>query len=248
MMRHFLVISFLLMAGPVWAADRILIFAPSSMTEVIDKITSEFAKSHDVKPNVSVAGTAQLARQLEAGAPADIFISADKIWMDWLNSRKLIERASQTPIVANRLVVAVRREIENWADVEAMLKTDRFAMAEPSSVPAGRYAKQALVSAGIWQQVKGNAVFGENVRVTLRRVALGEVAAALVYASDVHAEPRTRIGLMFKADSHDAIVYQAAMTKNARDNASDFLDFLISPFARKVFAEAGFENLPANGN
>lgn len=247
-MRNFLIITVLLFSSHAWAADRILIFAPSSLTEVIGKVVDEFSKSHDSRPNVSIAGTAQLARQLEAGAPADIFVSADKNWMEWLKSRDLIEPASVKPIAGNRLVVAVRREVENWADVKAMLTQDRFAMAEPETVPAGRYGKQALIASGLWQQAKGNAVFGENVRVTLRRVALGEVAAALVYASDVHAEPRTRIGLMFKADNHDAIVYRAALTKNARDNASEFLAFLSRPFARKVFAEAGFETLPTSGN
>ncbi len=223
------------------ATDRLLVFAPASLTGTIEKIAESYADETARAVSVSVASTAQLARQIEAGAPADVFISADLRWINWLRERKLLDGPSQAKKIArNNLVVAVRNETENWINVEKMLTGSRFAMAEPEAVPAGRYAKQALISRGWWDAAKGNAVFGENVRVTLRRLALGEVEAAIVYASDLKAEPSVRAALTFAGSEHSPMITYAALTVNASAGADKFLAFLGGEKALKTLKNAGF--------
>lgn len=239
-MRILLSFLFMALAFPAIAAERLLVFAPSSMTEAIGELAATFEVQTGIAVKVSIAGTAQLARQMEAGAPADVFISADDVWMNWLVERDLVQPISRVAIAGNHLVIAVRAETENWVDAKALLTTDRFAMAEPNTVPAGRYAKQALESAGLWQQARHNAVYGENVRVTLARLVRGEVGAALVYASDVNIEPRARAALIFPGDSHAMIVYSAVLSKHAQADGQKFLDFLNAPKSRSVFLKAGF--------
>ena len=210
------------------------------MTESIKQIADAFDASNGGTTKISIASTAQLARQIDAGAPADIFISADHLWMDWLENKKHILANSRTAIAGNKLVVAVRRETENWVSIEALVTKSRFAMAEPERVPAGRYAKQALTSKGWWKEAQGQAAYGENVRITLRRLALGEVPAAIVYASDLTVEPEVRTAFTFADGDHDPIVYQAAATMTENPAAASFLDFLKAPKARSIFSQAGF--------
>jgi len=229
--------------GDALSAPRLLVFAPSSMAESIQKIAARYDAINGSVTKISVAGTAQLARQLEAGAPADLFISADTIWMDWLSARNLIRPDTIKAIAANKLVLAVRNETENWIDVEAALTSSRFAMADPNSVPAGRYAKQALISKSWWDSAKRFATYGENVRVALRRLTLGEVSSAIVYQSDLHIEPRARAAFLFSETDHAPIIYSAALSKNARSSSDAFLSFLNSQKARNIFLQAGF--LPA---
>ena len=239
--RIFIFLLSLLFAVSGHTADRLLVFAPASLTGTIDKIAEAFTAETGRSVAVSVAGTPQLARQLESGAPADIFISADESWMNWVRERKLLSKSTSiTKIAGNNLVVAVRRETENWVDIEKLLTTSRFAMAEPDSVPAGRYAKEALISRGWWEAAKDNAAYGENVRVTLRRLALGEVEAAIVYASDLQTEPDVRAGLTFAGNEHSPIVTYAALTVNAAEGANEFLTFLTGEKALTVLRTAGF--------
>ena len=162
------------------------------MTEVIGKLNEAFEDQHGITAIASIAGTAQLARQVEAGAPAHIFISADRKWGDYLAKTGNIVPVTRRSIAKNTLVVAVRRETENWADVEKLLTTGRFSMAEPENIPAGRYAKEALENLNWWPDAKTHAVFGENVRVALRSLARGEVDAAIVYQTDLRADPDVR--------------------------------------------------------
>ena len=144
-------------------------------------------------------------------------------------------------LAGNRLVVAVRNEVENWADLEALLTDNRFAMAEPDTVPAGRYARQALQNRGIWEQASRQAVFGDNVRTTLRRLARGEVTSAIVYGTDAAIEPRVRPFFVFPSAAHDKITYWAAATGQAPSaQALEFVSFLKGADAGRVFAESGF--------
>ena len=238
-----LLVSWLFAVTSAIANDQSIIFAPSSMTDVLNRISTDFITKTGKGVTLSLAGTAQLARQLEHGAPADVFITADGDWMKWAVDRNLVTEKTVTPIAGNQLVVAVRNEVENWADVEGLLTTGRFAMAEPNAVPAGRYAKQALTSLGIWDKAKGQAVYGDNVRVTLRRLALGEVAAAIVYATDAYAEPKVKPIYTFSADSHEAIVYWAGQVSQSKSDG-DYLNFVKQPSTGRTFKEFGFLSAP----
>ena len=229
------------------AAEKLIVFTPSSLINVMEEIANAFEKDQGQKVVLSIGGTSQLARQLKAGAPADVFISADQRWMDWVNENKLIDENSQAVFAGNRLVVAVRVETENWADIEALLTQFPFAMGEPDSVPVGQYGREALIFKGWWGRAKSHAVYGENVRVTLRRVALGEVGAAIVYATDAIVEPSVRVLMTFPSESHSSISYWIARTSMAKTGAAEFLEFLKSSTAGAIFARAGFLP-PGSGN
>lgn len=226
------------------AAEKLLLFAPSSMTDVMAQVARSYTTETGQDVVVSVAGTAQLARQLDNGAPADVFISADEVWIDWLADRQLMEKGQAQVFAGNNLVVAVRNETENWVDVKAAVSVARFAMAEPEAVPAGRYARQALGSLGLWEKASRNAVFGENVRVTLRQLALGEVGAAIVYATDAAIEPLVRTAWTFPADSHDPVKYIAGPVRGAKPGADGFVEHLQSAAAQALLRKAGFTRAP----
>lgn len=248
-MRLILLAS-IVIAQMAWAvtaqAAKVLVFAPASMTDVLNDARVLFRQQTGTEVVISFAGTQHLARQLDAGAPADLFISADRDWMDWAVERELIESDRIYPLARNRLVVAVRQEVENWADLDLLFTKDYFAMAEPDSVPAGRYARQALEHRGVWQQAQSRAVFGDNVRTTLRRLARGEVTSAIVYGTDAAIEPQVRALFVFPADSHDPITYWLAATgEEVSEMAQAFIAFLNGPDAGALFAAAGF--LPPNG-
>ncbi len=236
----FAAVLFALAAFSSPAHARVLVFVPASMTDVMTAL----AKAHEAAGGdavvLSMASTSQLARQLDAGAPADVFLTADETWMDWARARKLVRIDTITTFAGNTLVVAVRREVENWADVDAMLTTERFAMAEEEAVPAGRYAKEALISRGLWDLAQKQAVRAENVRTTLRLVARGEVDAAIVYRTDVNVEPDTRVAFTFPQSDHAPIRYYAALTPDAGETAQGFVDFLATPEAQAILEAAGF--------
>ena len=232
----------LVMTKPVLASD-LLVFAPSSMTEVLNRVLEQYQQATGNGVKVSVAGTGQLARQIEAGAPANIFISADRTWIDYLQQRKLLI-GEPHDLATTRLVVAVRRETENWVDVKTLLTQSRFAMADPATVPAGRYARQALDKLGWWEEARSRAIYGENVRVTLRRLALGEVEAAIVYASDLEVEPNARAALVFAGGAHEPIIYVAAQVSPAAPGSAQFLEYLTGPKALGILERFGFNPVP----
>ena len=229
------------LAKPAVAGNSILVFAPASMTDVLQDVAEAYQAQSGQSVTYSFAGTQQLARQLDAGAPAELYITADRDWMDWAVARQLVDAGQIFALAGNRLVIAVRNEVENWADITALLTDNRFAMAEPDSVPAGRYARQALQKQGIWQQAQSQAIFGDNVRTTLRRLGRGEVTSAIVYGTDAAIEPRVRTLFVFPPGSHDVITYWAAATANNTDGkVLHFIDFLKGPQAGAIFAGAGF--------
>ena len=229
-------------------AQKLLIFAPSSMSDVMGSLVKDFNRETEASALLSIAGTPQLARQLDAGAPADIFVSADRDWMDWAVSRDLIEPENIFQLAGNSLVVAVRKEVENWADIDGLLTSTRFAMAEPNSVPAGRYAQQALSNKGLWEKAKPFAEFGDNVRITTRRLARGEVAAAIVYETDVLVEPGIKTIFTFSEKAHDPIIYWAAkVRRTAHPDTPKFIQYLSSNQARQLLTEAGFAPPPQSG-
>jgi len=214
----------------VLAQEKFLAFVPASMTDVMGLLSDDYEKSSGNTVKLVIAGTAQLARQIDNGAPADIFISADKLWIDWLENRNRVSKRSAQVVAGNELVIAVRNETENWVDHKALLTDARFAMAEPDSIPAGRYAKQSLEKMGLWEDAQEQAVYGENVRVTL------------VYATDVAVEPVVKTAWSFPADSYDKVQYFAVPIADANPIANEFVNYLLTSQAQKILGKAGFKS------
>jgi molybdate transport system substrate-binding protein len=191
-----------------------------------------------------------LARQIEAGTRADVFFSADEDWADYLQARKLIDVPSRHDIVKNRLVLIapassdIKLKIAPHFVLAAALGDGRLATGDPASVPAGRYARAALTRLGVWDEVSSRIVPAEDVRSALAFVARGETPLGIVYKTDALIEKRVRIVDTFAEDSHPPITYPAALVATAKPGAREFLAFLRSAPARKIFEHYGFENLP----
>jgi len=224
-----------------FAKDRILVFAAASMKNVLEVIGDEFENKCACNVVFSFAGSGTLARQIEAGAPADMLISANVEWMDWLRARNVVGAEQIKSIAANRLIVAVGRDRKTSVSIkpDQILSHGRIAMADPVSVPAGKYGRQALESIGIWERVKKQLVFGENVRVSLALVARGDVVSAIVYRSDLLVEPRVKLGYLFDTKTHAPIEYLAAIIKR-NGPGEKFWNFLHSAQAASIFMKFGF--------
>lgn len=222
------------------AAEKVTIFAAASMKDVIDEAAKQFKAKEGTEIVASFAASSILAKQIEAGAPAQIFISADQDWMNYLEERKLIDPASRQIVAGNALIIATAPATAN-GEAKELLEAGRFAMGDPSNVPAGKYGKTALEKLNLWADVEKNAVFTENVRVALQYVARGEVKAAIVYASDRLAAPELKESYRFPASSHAPILYPAALVeKNASDPARAFLAFLESDAGQEIIKAKGF--------
>ena len=230
----------------VQAADGLVVFAAASLKESLDAAVATYAAPDRPKIVVSYASSGALARQIENGAPADLFISADQAWMDYLGERKLIDQATRRTLLTNRLVLVAPadrplslRIAPGFALAQA-LGDGRLAIGDPATVPAGRYAQAALESLGVWSQVASRTAPAESVRAALALVVRGEVPLGIVYRTDAISEPKVRVVGEFAADSHPPIVYPAAVVAGARPAAGALLDYLASPAARAVFARFGF--------
>ena len=236
----------LLVAGAAHA-QPFVVFAAASLKNALDEV-SLLSRS---KPALSYGASSTLARQIENGAPAQVFISADLEWMDYLERKNLLRAGTRRNIVGNRLALVapaastVELEIRPGFPLARALGGGGLAMADPQLVPAGKYARAALETLGAWNSVSGKIAPAENVRAALALVARGEAPLGAVYASDAVAEPKVRIVAMFPADSHPAIVYPAALSSIASPAGpgADFLSLLESPAARKVFEKHGFAPL-----
>lgn len=236
----------LLTATPV-RAEEIIVAAPSSLTEVIKAVAAEFSASHGITITPVIAGTPQLAKQVEAGAPVDVFISADEQWMDWLDQRGLIDRSSKVAIAGNTLAIIgintplFEAPIDSKADILRALGDGRLAIGDPGSVPAGRYAKAAMTALGMWDDVKDRIALAENVRGVLELVRRGEARIGVVYATDVLAAKGVPMIGRFPNGSHRPIVYWAARI-NGRDSAPvrALLTELAGENARRHLDAAGF--------
>ena len=230
---------------PARAAD-VTVFAAASLSDALKEIGDTY--KHDTGNTVvfSFAASSALARQIEASSGADIFVSADTDWMDYLDTRGLIAHASRVNLLGNRLVLIAPAEskialtAKPHFDLAGALGEGRLALADPAGVPAGRYAKAALMSLGAWDAVAGKTVPAENVRVALAYVARGEASLGIVYATDARAEPKVRIVAAFPQDAYPRIVYPAALTKEAKPEAHAFLAYLSGARAKAIFEKAGF--------
>ncbi|MGE0024042.1 MAG: molybdate ABC transporter substrate-binding protein [Hyphomicrobium sp.] len=229
------------------ATKTVVVFAAASLKNALDSIAKVWDEKSGKKATLSFAASSALAKQIESAAPADLFISADLKWMDWLAERKLINDASRKTLLGNTLVLVAPKDsaatlkIENGFGLAAALGEGRLAMGETSSVPAGVYGRAALTSLGVWDQVSAKVAGAENVRVALSYVARGEAPFGIVYGTDAKSEPQVKVVDTFPADSHPPIVYPVALTaSSANADAKEFLDFLSSPEATQVFEDQGF--------
>ncbi|HEX4388896.1 MAG TPA: molybdate ABC transporter substrate-binding protein [Steroidobacteraceae bacterium] len=240
------------MAGPSGSGPgaTLLVFAAASLTDALDEVNRAFTASSHLPVKASYAASALLAKQIEAGAHADLFFSADREWMDYLDKRGLLRAGTRRDVLGNSLVLiapadsAVRLTIAPGFKFEAALGGGRLAMADPDSVPAGLYGKAALTKLGVWDSVAPHVAAAENVRAALAYVARGETPLGIVYATDAAAEKRVRVLGVFPADSHPPILYPAALTTGADAGAAQYLGFLSSSEASQIFARYGFTILP----
>lgn len=224
-------------------ADQITVFAASSLKTALDQIATDWQKQSGNIVTISYDSSAKLAKQIELGAPADLFISASKEWMDYLSDANLIQSNSRKDILGNSLILiaadpaASQVRIAQGYDLTTLFGDEKLAMGLLDSVPAGQYGKEALISLGLWDAVAPRVVQTDNVRAAVKLVATGEAAFGIVYASDAEAGV-TKIGT-FPADSHQPIIYPAAVT-STNPAAQAFLDYLGSDAAGAVFTRAGF--------
>jgi molybdate transport system substrate-binding protein len=234
------------------AAQRaIVVFAAASMKNALDDANAAFAQASGIKVRASYAASSALAKQIEQGAPADVFVSADLKWMDYLGERKLIKQASRVNLLGNRLVLIAPRDsrldhvaIGQGFDIAKLAGGDRIAVANVKAVPAGIYAKAALTKLGAWKAAEPKLAQAENVRAALAFVARGETPLGIVYETDAKIEPKVKIVGVFPADSHPSITYPVAATSTAGGaEVSKYLDFLRSREAKGIFENYGFSML-----
>ncbi|WP_145345697.1 molybdate ABC transporter substrate-binding protein [Roseibium hamelinense] len=235
------------MISPAAAQDRLTVFAAASLTNALEAIGTAFEEETGMQVLFSFAGTSALARQIEAGAPADVFVSADEIWMDYLRERQAVVPESIKAIAGNGLVFVGPAGSEpldlDVGGISDALGRGRLAIADTETVPAGRYGKAALTSLGLWAYVQKRLAPMENVRVALAAATRGDTPLALVYASDASVEPGVDVVAKLPAESHQAIRYPAALTQHAAEGADAFLAYLSSAAAQRIFEESGFAML-----
>jgi molybdate transport system substrate-binding protein len=241
-------------AAPV-ESQSVTVFAAASLKTALDDIAARWRKETGRTARVSYAASGPLAKQIEAGAPADIFISADVPWMDYVAGRRLIRPETRRNLLGNALVLvapadsrAQPMEINAQTDFSALLGSDgRLVIGEPRSVPAGAYAQKALTSLGLWDKVKDRLAQTESVRATLLFVARGEAPLGIVYRSDAHAEPKVKVLGTFPESSHPPIVYPIAMVAGSMNlDAKAFYDYLATPVASAIFQRESFDVLPGD--
>ncbi len=233
------------------AATSITVYAAASLRDALDRIAAAYKIKTGVELKTSYAGSQALARQIEAGAPAEVFLSADVASMDYLADRKLIEQKSRSNLLGNTLVLIAPRssKLDNVALTKdafaAALGAGRIATGDIASVPVGRYAKAALEKLGLWSVAEPRFVFADNVRSALAFVALEEAPLGIVYLTDAMSEPKVKVVATFPASSHPPIVYPIALTTSAKGEApAAFLTFLKGPEAKTIFRDQGFEASP----
>jgi len=233
----------LTLALPVRADPPVTIFAAASTAPAIEEIAVLYEAAGNGPVRAVYASSGVLARQIDNGAPADLFLSANPGWMDWLAKRGTIQ---DEPIVllGNRLVL-VQPVGDSMLPLDDTLASRlagrRLTMGDPDHVPAGIYARQALESMGIWESVSPMAIRMIDARATLLQVQRGEVAAGIVYASDANGDDRLQISAIFPDDAHDPILYQAGIIKDGNlEAARRLLEFLRTPESKRIFRRRGF--------
>lgn len=228
-------------------ARPVTVFAAASLKTALDAVAAAFTDATGTETRLSYAGSSALARQIEQGAPAQVFVSANPGWMDVLDGQGLLAPGTRTNLLTNRLVLIAGQGMDvtldpvPGADLAAALGDGRLAMALVDAVPAGIYGKAALQSLGLWDAIAERVAQTDNVRAALRLVAAGEAPLGIVYATDAAAEPRVRVVGVFAPSSHPPILYPAAIVGDGdTPEARAFLAFLAGPLAGALFREHGF--------
>jgi molybdate transport system substrate-binding protein len=239
---------------PALAKD-VVVFAAASLKNALDEIGAAWARETGRRAVISYAASSALAKQIEAGAPADIFISADLDWMDHAAAKNLIRPESRVNLLGNALVLvspkdaAVQVALRPGIDLASALGTGRLAMGHVEAVPAGKYGKAALVGLGVWDSVKDKIAQTDNVRAALLLVSRGEAPLGIVYRTDAASDPNVRVVATFPADLHPPIIYPVALTRDTdSQDAASFLEFLRSGKARPLFERQGFSVLNKPGS
>lgn len=233
---------------PVCAQQKtVLVFAAASLKTALDKIAADWRQASGRQMTVSYAASSTLAKQIENAAPADLFISADEDWMDYLQRKNLIDPKTRIDLLGNRLVLVAPKDSKSETTIEPgfrlaqLLQGGRLAMADPNSVPAGKYGKAALTKLGVWGSVEQRVASAENVRAALLLVTRGEAPLGVVYQTDATAEAGVRIVAAFPPDSHPPIVYPMALVAGSHDpDAPALAVYLRGPAARTQFEAQGF--------
>jgi molybdate transport system substrate-binding protein len=248
--RWVFVVALLLLPAPAWAGEKVTVFAAASLKTALDEVATAWEDGTQNSAVLSYAASSALAKQIEQGAPADMFFSADMDWMDHLAMNGLIDRASTTPLLGNELVLIAPKNstatvsITPGFPLAELLGEGRLAIADVKSVPAGKYGKAALQTLGVWDKAEGRLAQAENVRAALKLVATGEAPLGIVYRTDALAEPTVKVLGVFPAESHPPIIYPVArVVASSAPAAASFLSFLASPEAAEIFKAHGFRLL-----
>jgi len=252
MLKHVIaVVSALGIAGAAHQAGAqekpVLVFAAASTKNALDDVNRLVVERAGNKVVASYAASSALARQIEQGAPADVFISADTDWMDYAEQHRLVRADSRIEMLGNRLVLVAPADagigsvtVGKDLDLSRLSGDGRIVTGDVRAVPVGKYAKEALQKLGLWSSVENKLAMTENVRAALTLVVRGEGALGIVYETDAKVEPQVKIVGMFPADSHPAIVYPVAATAAAKPEADRYIAFLRSQAAKTIFEKYGF--------
>jgi len=240
------VLTCLFATAPASAQEKtITVFAAASLKNALDDVNAAFSKQSGIKVVTSYGASSALARQIEFGAPADVFVSADIDWMSWAS--KAMNKETLVYLLGNRLVLVAPKDsaiervtVSPGFNLAKLVGAGRIAMGQVNAVPAGKYARQALETLGIWTSVAGKIAAAEDVRVALALVARGEAVLGIVYETDAKAEPKVKIVGVFPPESHREILYPVAATINAKPQVTRYLAFLRSAAAKAVFEQYGF--------
>ena len=235
-------------ARPAFAQNQdVVVFAAASLKNALDDVAAHWKSDSHRAPKISYAASSALAKQIEQGAPADLFISADLDWMNYLDQRKLLKPGTRFDLLGNRIALVAGKDftkpikIGPGFDLAGALGNGRLAMANVDAVPAGKYGKAALEKLGVWSLVANKIAPTADVRAALVLVARGEAPLGIVYQTDAAAEPSVHIVDLFPTDTHPPIIYPAALIATSKNpDAKRFLDYLASPAAKPLFEKQGF--------
>jgi molybdate transport system substrate-binding protein len=249
--RLFAILALLFAAAqPLAAQETMTVFAAASMKNALDDTNAAFTKATGSKVTASYAASSALAKQIEQGAPADVFISADLQWMDYVAQKNLIKADSRVNLLGNKLVLIAPLDskldkvtIGQGFDIAKLAGDGRIAVADVKAVPAGLYAKAALEKLGGWAAAEPKLAMAENVRATLSFVARGETPIGIVYETDAKVEPKVKTVGVFPDGSHPPVIYPVAATSTAKADAGKYLNFLRGSEAKAIFEKYGFSFL-----
>lgn len=227
----------------------LIVFAAASLTNALQEVGDGFTKDSSIPVKFSFAASSVLARQIENGAPAEVFFSADLEWMDYLQTRKLIQVATRHDMLGNHLVLVAPADskivlkIGPHFALAQTLGTGRLATGDPDSVPVGRYAREALTNLGVWNEVEARLVRADSVRSALAFVDRGEASLGIVYATDAKIDNQVRVVDVFPDNTHMPIIYPIALTAVAKADAIKFIDYVRGPIGDATFKKYGFTPL-----